>query len=62
MYQFLQDEQGTAALEYSLLISLVGLVMVGALHMLGGNLFEIFSFVSEEFDSAPVIDGSDNPN
>ncbi len=46
MCQFLQDERGTAAIEYSLFISLIGLVMAGALHVLGANLVDAFSSVS----------------
>ena len=46
MCQFLQDERGTAAIEYSLFISLIGLVTAGALHVLGANLVDAFSSVS----------------
>ena len=56
MYQFLQDEQGTAAIEYSLFISLIGLVIAGALHILGANLVHTFSSVSEGFPSVQVIE------
>jgi Flp pilus assembly pilin Flp len=52
MYQFFQDEQGTAAIEYSLFISLIGLVMAGALHLLGVNLVDAFSSVSGAFSPA----------
>ena len=46
MCQFLQDERGTAAIEYSLFVSLIGLVTAGALHVLGANLVDAFSSVS----------------
>jgi Flp pilus assembly pilin Flp len=56
MYQFLQDERGTAAIEYSLLISLIGLVIAGALHILGANLVDAFSSVSGAFTPGQVIE------
>jgi Flp pilus assembly pilin Flp len=56
MCQFLQDERGTAAIEYSLFISLIGLVMAGALHVLGANLVDAFSSVSEGFSAGQVIE------
>ena len=56
MYQFFQNEQGTAAIEYSLFISLIGLVMAGALHVLGANLLDVFSSVSEGFPSVLVTE------
>ncbi len=52
MYQFLQDERGIAAIEYSLFISLIGLVVAGALYIIGANLVDAFSSVSGAF--APV--------
>ena len=55
MYQFLQDERGTAAMEYSLFISLIGLVMAVALHVLGANLVDVFSLISERLTPVQVI-------
>jgi len=55
MYQFLQDESGTAAVEYSLFISLIGLVIVGALHFLGANLLEAFSTVNGGITNVQVV-------
>jgi Flp pilus assembly pilin Flp len=55
MYQFLQDERGTAAIEYSLFISLIGLVIAGALHILGANLVDAFPSVSGAFTPGQVI-------
>ena len=57
MYQLLQDERGTAAIEYSLFISLIGLVIAGALHVLGANLVDAFSSVSGAFTPGQVIEG-----
>ena len=61
MYQFLQDEQGTAAMEYSLLISLIILVMVGTLYVLGAYVHEMFSSLSDVFPSFLVIEDSHKP-
>ena len=55
MDQFLQDERGTAAIEYSLFITLIGLVMAGALYVLGPNLVDAFSSVSGAFAPVQVI-------
>jgi Flp pilus assembly pilin Flp len=60
MYQFLKDESGTAAIEYSLFISLIGLVIAGALHVLGANLVDAFSFGSEGLTSVQVIEDNRN--
>ena len=56
MYHFLQDERGTAAVEYSLFISLIGLVIAGDLHLLGANLVDAFSSVSGAFSPGQVIE------
>lgn len=61
MYQFLQDEEGTAAIEYSLFISLIGLVIAGALHVLGANLLDAFSSINGGLKSVTVIEESQNP-
>lgn len=60
MYQFFQDERGTAAIEYSLFISLIGLVMAGTLHVLGPNLVDTFSTVSGAFSPVQVIEDPRN--
>jgi Flp pilus assembly pilin Flp len=60
MYQFFQDERGTAAIEYSLLISLIGLVIAGALYVLGANLVDAFSSVSGGFTPGQVIEDPRN--
>ena len=60
MYYFLQDERGTAAVEYSLFISLIGLVIAGALHVLGANLVDAFSSVSGAFTPGQVIEDPRN--
>ena len=54
MYQFLKDERGTAAVEYSLFVSLIGLVMTGALYAVGVNLFEEFLVISGKLPSVVI--------
>lgn len=56
MYKFLQDEQGAAAIEYSLLASLIGMMIVGALQALGGSLFDAFSFISSSLTPVQEIE------
>ena len=56
MCQFLQDEQGTAAVEYSLLITLITLVIAGAFHALGVNLVDALSSINRGFPSVQVIE------
>ena len=51
MYQFLRDESGTAAMEYSLFVSLIGLVVTGAFLAVGVNLFDAFSSISDKLPS-----------
>jgi Flp pilus assembly pilin Flp len=47
MYKFCVEEQGTAAIEYALLVSLIGMVVVGALQTLGSSIFDTFSTIDE---------------
>jgi len=56
MYKFLQDEQGATAIEYSLLVSLIGIVIVGSLLALGGNLFDVFSSISSGLTPVQVVE------
>jgi Flp pilus assembly pilin Flp len=60
MYQFFQDERGTAAIEYSLIITFIGLVMAVALHVLGANLVDAFSSVNGAFSPVQVIEDPRN--
>jgi Flp pilus assembly pilin Flp len=56
MGQFFHDEQGAVAIEYSLLMSLIGIVIAGALHVLGVNLIDTFSSFSGALTPVQVID------
>ena len=56
MYKFFNEEQGTAAIEYALLISLIGMAVAGSLQALGGNVFEAFSMVDDVLSSVQLQD------
>ena len=58
MYKFLQDDQGTAAIEYSLFVSLIGMMIVVALQALGANLLDAFSSVSSGLTPVQIIEDS----
>lgn len=60
MCQFLKNERGVAAIEYSLIITLIMLVMVGTLHVLGPNLVDAFLLISERLPSLQVIEDPEN--
>ena len=56
MRQFLRDEQATVAIEYSLLITFIGLVMAGGLHLIGMNLSDVFSSVEGGLTPVQLIE------
>jgi Flp pilus assembly pilin Flp len=58
MYKFLVEEQGTAAIEYALLISLIVMAVVGSLQALGNNVFDAFSAIDNVFSSVQIMDDS----
>ncbi len=60
MGQFLSDERGTAAIEYSLLITLIGLVLAGGLHLISGSLVDAFSSVEGGLSPVQVIESKQN--
>lgn len=45
--KFLNHESGATAVEYALLCGGIGLVVFAALSILGGNLSDVFSTLSE---------------
>lgn len=51
MYKFFAEEQGTAAIEYALLISLIGMAVAGVLQALGGHVFDLLSTIDEVLSS-----------
>lgn len=56
MYKFLNEEHGTAAIEYALLISLIGMAVAGALQVLGGNAFDALSMIDDVLSSVQLQD------
>jgi Flp pilus assembly pilin Flp len=56
MYEFFNQEQGTAAIEYALLISLIGIAVAGSLQALGGNVFDTLSTVDDVLSSVQLQD------
>ncbi len=60
MYPFLQSNRGAAALEYSLFISFIALLIAGVLQVLGPNLIQTLSTISGGLTPVQIIE--DNPN
>lgn len=60
MYKFFAEEQGTAAIEYALLISLIGMALAGVLQTLGSNVFDTLSAVDEVLSSVQIQDDTLN--
>jgi Flp pilus assembly pilin Flp len=56
MCKFVREEEGTAAIEYALLISLVGMAIAGAFQALGEHLFDKISVVDEALSSVQFTD------
>ena len=51
MYKIFVEDQGTAAIEYTLLISLIGMAVAGVLQALGGQVFDLLSTIDEVLSS-----------
>ena len=58
MYQFLTEDHGTAAVEYSLFVSLIGMAIVGSVQAIGGNLMEVMGDLIGELGSSNITPGS----
>lgn len=56
MGEFFTEEQGTAAIEYSLLLSLIGMAIVGSLQLLDTNVFDGLSTLNQVFVSPKLKD------
>lgn len=56
MYKFFTEEQGTAAIEYTLLISLIGMAVAASFQALGDNVFDAFSTIDEVLSSVHFKD------
>lgn len=60
IYQFIQDEQGSAAIEYSLFIGLIGVMIMVAVQVVGNNLADAFSSINSAFPTVLVREDSRN--
>jgi len=56
MYKFFTEEQGTAAIEYALLISLIGMAIAGSLQAIGDNMFDTLSGFADVFSAVHIKD------
>ena len=56
MYKIFTEEKGTAAIEYALLISLIGMAIAGALQALGGNVFDSLATFVDVLSSVQIKD------
>lgn len=50
--RFLKDESGATAIEYGLIAALIGVVIIGALQLVGTNLDTQFGNIADEIGSA----------
>ncbi len=46
LINFFKDEEGATAVEYGLMVSLIAVVIIGAVTLVGGNLNTIFNTVA----------------
>lgn len=46
--KFMKDESGATAIEYGLIAAGIGVVIIGAVKVLGTDLSALFTFVSSE--------------
>lgn len=56
MCKFLIEEQGTAAIEYALLISVIGMGLTGVLLALGINVFDALGRINEVLSPVQLND------
>ncbi|HNP30783.1 MAG: hypothetical protein KC592_19355 [Nitrospira sp.] len=56
MGEFFIKDHGTAALEYALLLSLIGMVVIGSLNVIGTNVFDALSTLNPVFTANQVKD------
>ncbi|WNM57022.1 Flp family type IVb pilin [Candidatus Nitrospira allomarina] len=56
MGEFFFKEHGAAAMEYALLLSLIGMIVIGIFQALGSNLFDGLSALDHVFVSTQFKD------
>jgi len=52
MFKFLKDEDGQGMVEYGLIIGLIAVVVIAALIVLGPQIADLFTEVSDRLDEA----------
>jgi len=52
--RFVRNEAGVTAIEYGLIAALISVVIIPALILVGGNLTNIFTFISTALATAMV--------
>jgi len=50
--RFMNDESGATAIEYGLIAALIGVVIIGALRIIGTNLNTTFTKIGTELSTA----------
>jgi pilus assembly protein Flp/PilA len=50
--RFINDESGATAIEYGLIAALIGVVIIGALRVIGTNLNTTFTTIGTELGTA----------
>ena len=58
MCHFLTCEEGSAAMEYSLFLSLIGVAIAGSVQFLGGSIMEALSFLDAGLGSSNLQGGT----
>lgn len=56
MGEFFFKEHGAAAMEYALLLSLIGMIVIGSVQALGSNVFDGLSALDHVFVSTQFKD------
>ncbi len=51
LHNFMDDRQGATAVEYGLIAGLLAIVLVASVGLIGGNLSNVFNFVSNKVDT-----------
>lgn len=50
--RFLKDESGATAIEYGLIAAIVSVAIIAALQLVGTELSNVFTFISDELKNA----------
>lgn len=58
LQQFWNDEDGATAIEYGLIAGLIAVAIIGVLGLLGGNLKDMFTKVSNAIKDGAPAEGS----